>query len=136
MKHLARPLSLVVLLLVLVANALPASAANSWSDTDPVVVVVTPAGNMWPVYVNNGVDDVKHLPAAQAAKMTYTVKSISAGRSTQVAMTSTVPCDALGSGWDTRELPSTGPFGTGDVYGVAYAKCGQPMTVSFNLQLP
>ena len=131
MRQLARPLSLVVVLLVLVAHALPASASNSWSDTDPVVVIATPAGHLVSVYVDNSTYGVEHLPAAQAARMTYTVKHV--GQGTMVALTSTVPCDALSDNYPTRFAPSTGPFATGLVYGWSYGVCGQPMTLQFTI---
>jgi hypothetical protein len=136
MRHLARPLSLVLLLLVLFAQALPASASNTWSDTDPVVVISTPGGHLVPVYVNNGVDGAQHLPAAQVARMSYTAKSVQSGDATKVTVTSNVPCDALGSGWATRTRPSTGAFGTGTLYGEAYGVCGQDLTVTFTLPVP
>jgi hypothetical protein len=133
MRHLARPLSLVVLLLLVAAYAVPASASNSWSDTDPVVVITTPGGNMVPVYVNNGVDGAEHLPAAQLARMTYTAKSVQSGAATKVTVTSTIPCDALGNGWASRVRPSSEPFGTGVLYGEAYSVCGQGMSVTFTI---
>jgi hypothetical protein len=136
MRQLARPLSLVVLLLGLLALAPPASASNTWSDTDPVVIITTPGGHMVSVYVDNGTDGVQHLPAAQAARMTYTVKSVASGRASMVTLTSTVPCDALGTGWASRTIPSSGAFATGVVYGQAYGVCDQPMTVQFTLAVP
>jgi hypothetical protein len=136
MRHLARPLSLVVLLLVLVAQTPLASASNTWSDTDPLVVIATPAGNQVTVYVDNGTYGTEHAAAAQLAWMTYTVKSVAAGRSTMVALTSIVPCDALSTSYATRTIPSSKPFATGTIYGEAYATCGQPMTVTFTLPVP
>jgi hypothetical protein len=136
MRQFARPLSLVLLVLVLFAQALPASASNTWSDTDPVVVITTPGGNMVPVYVNNGVDGAQHLPAAQLARMTYTAKSVQSGAATKVTVTSNVPCDAFGTGWATRTRPSTGPFGTGTLYGEAYGLCGQDLSVTFTVPVP
>lgn len=133
MKHLARPLSYVVLLLVLASQALPASAANTWSDTDPVVVIATPGGHLVSVYVDNGTWGTEHLPAAQLAQMTYTVKVVTSGLATMVTLTSTVPCDALGSDYATRAIPSSVPFATGTIYGQVFGTCGQPMTIQFKV---
>jgi hypothetical protein len=133
MRQMARPLSLVVVLLVLLAQAVPASASNTWSDTDPVVIITTPGGHMVPVYVNNGAAGAEHLPAAQLARMTYTTKSV--GQGTKVSITSNVPCDALGTGWGSRTRPSTGAFGTGTLYGEAYGVCGQDLIVTFTLSV-
>jgi hypothetical protein len=135
MKHWGRVLASVVLLVV-AAQTLPASAANTWSDTDPLVVIVTPAGNHVPVYVDNGAYGTEHLAAAQSAQMAYAVKPVQSGRATMVTLTSIVPCDALGSSYETRTIPSSGPFATGTIYGQAYATCGQPMTVQFTLSTP
>jgi hypothetical protein len=136
MRHLARPLSLVVLLLVLVAQAPPASAANTWSDTDPLEVITTPAGNQVPVYVNIGVEGTQHLASAQAASITYAVQPVQAGRATSVTVTVLVTCDGLDSPYRTRTYPSSQPFGAGTLYGTVYAFCGQRMTVQFTLQTP
>jgi hypothetical protein len=133
MRKFARPLSLVLLPLVFVAQALPASAANTWSDTDPVVLITTPGGHVVSVYVDNGTNPADHIAAAQLAQMTYSVKSTNSGDATMVTLTSTVPCDASGSGWETRVIPSSAPFATGTVYGQALGTCGQPMTVQFKL---
>ena len=134
MRHLARPLSLVLLLLALFAHALPASAANTWSDTDPVVLIATPAGNMVPVYVNNGAEGAQHLPAAQLARMTYTAKSVQSANATKVTITSTVPC--VGGTYDARTIISTGAFATGSIYGSVYGTCGQAMSVDFKVPEP
>ena len=136
MRHLARPLSLVVLLLVLVAEAPPASASNTWSDTDPVIVVVTPAGNMVTVYVNVGVQGAEHLPSAQAASMKYSVKRVQAGQATSVTVSVLVTCDGLGSPYPTRIYPSSAPFGTGIPYGSDYGYCGQSMVETFTVTVP
>ena len=136
MRNLARPLALVLLVLVFVAQALPASAANSWSDTDPVMVITTPGGRTVPVYMNNGVDGAQHLPAAQVARMGYSAKWVQSANAVKVTVTSNVPCDAFGTGWATRLRPSEGAFGTILLYGEAYGVCGQDMTVTFTITGP
>ena len=132
MRQLARPLSLVALLLMLAVLAPPASAANTWSDTDPVVLITTPSGQQVAVYVDNGTWGTEHLPAAQLAQMTWTVKPV-AGGSTKVSFTSTVPCDALSNSYATRWITSTAAFATGQIWGSAYGTCGQPMTAQFTI---
>jgi hypothetical protein len=135
MTHLARPFSLVVLVLALAAQAPPAAASNTWSDTDPVVLITTPGGHQVAVYVDNGTSPAEHLTAAQLAQMSYTVKSLASGATTAVTLTSTVPCDAPGASYATRAIASTGAFATGSVYGQDYGTCGQPMTIKFTLPL-
>ena len=120
MTRWGRILPQFVLLLLVAALAPPASASNTWSDTDPIVVVMTPAGNSVSIYVDNAALGTEHLPAAQAAQMTYSVKPVNSGTSTMVALTSVVPCDAFSSNFQTRLTPSTMPYGTGTVFGVTY----------------
>ena len=136
MKRWGRVLSYVGLFLLVATQAPPAAASNTWSDTDPLVVVVTPAGNKVGVYVTNGVLGTEHLAAAQAALMAYTVKTVQAGRGTKVTLTVIVPDDVFGSGFDTRTRPSSGPLATGTLYGTAYGISGQAMIVEFTLPLP
>jgi hypothetical protein len=111
----------------------PGLASNTWSDTDPILVIVTPGGHQVPLYVNNGVFGAQHLASAQVAKMAYTVQRASNGTSTKVVLTVTIPNDTFGSGYPTRTIPSTGAFGTGLVYGITYGTSGTVMKVTFFL---
>jgi hypothetical protein len=136
MRRWEQGLSCLALLLLLAAQAPPASAANTWSDTDPILVIITPAGNAVSIYVDNRALGTEHLAAAQAAKMSYTVNAVSSGLDTMVALTSVVPCDAFSSNFNTGVIASTGAFATGTVFGATYATCGHAMTVQFKLGKP
>jgi hypothetical protein len=135
MRLSGRRLSSIVVLLALAALAPPASASNTWSDTDPIVLITTPGGHQVAVYVDNGTSPADHLASAQVAKMSYTVKSVASGTTTDVTLTSTVPCDGLGPSYATRAIVSSGAFATGTVYGQDYGTCGQPMSVGFKLDV-
>jgi hypothetical protein len=126
-------LSYIVVLLVLAVLAPPASASNTWSDTDPVVLITTPGGHQVAVYVDNGTSPPEYLAAAQLAQMGYAVKSVQSGRATAVTLTSTVPCD--GTTYLTRMIVSSGAFATGTVYGQDSGTCGQVMSVGFTLSI-
>jgi len=46
-----------------------------------------------------------------------------------------VPNDLFGKGYQTRVVASTGPLGTGKVYGRASGTSGKPMRLSFTLNV-
>ena len=136
MRPWKQVVAVVLLPLLLAALAAPASAANTWSDTDPIVVVSTPAGHQVAVYANVGVWGTEHLASAQAARMTYTVQPVQAGSATGVLLNVLVTCDGLGSSYGTRVIVSSAPFGGGTWYGSVYGYCGQGMSVQFKLDSP
>lgn len=129
-------LALLVGLVALVAVAPAAQAAEEWCDTDPLVLVQTPGGSLVPVYVTNGARGVVHLPAAQMAAITYTVRPIADGRDTLVEMKVLVPDDLFGSGFPTRSTVSTGPLATGEIYATASGQSGTVMAMTFKLGVP
>ena len=128
---------LLLLLVLLAAQAPPTSASNQWSDTDPLKTIITPSGTAVPVYVDVGAQAPGTLADGEAATITWTVKSVQGGAATQVELSTVVPCDALiGCQFNTRSIPSSGPWGTGKVYGSAYSTAGNAMTVKFTLPVP
>jgi hypothetical protein len=129
----------VVAALVLVALAPAPVAAAEWCDTDPLVLVVTPAGTVVPVYVLVGALGVEHLPAAQAASIVSTTVAVDAtagGRATKVALMVLVPDDVFASGFPTRSAASSGPLGSGTIYDATSGISGQTMTLRFTLAVP
>jgi hypothetical protein len=125
------------LLLLLAAQPTPSSASNTWSDTDPVATITTPGGHTVPVYVQVGAQAPGTLADAQAARILWTVKSVQAGAATQIELSTVVPCDPLiGCQFNTRCIPSSGPWGTGTVYGSASSTAGNVMTVKFTVNVP
>ena len=136
MRPSGQLLSYIVVLLALAVLAPPASASNTWSDTDPVVLITTPGGHQVSVYVDNGTSPPDHLAAAQLAQMGYSDKSVQSGRATAVTLTSTVACDGTGGTYLTRMIVSSGPYATGTIYGQDYGSCGQVMTTGFTIPVP
>ncbi len=129
-------LSLVPALLLLAALAGPVAAGEEWCDTDPLLLITTPAGATVPVYVTSGALGVEHSAAALLATTSYTVQSVQGGRATLVRLSDTVPGDAFAAQFATRVVVSSGPLGTMLVYGRATGYSGQPMVLSFTLAVP
>src|SRR5919199_2915014 len=72
----------------------PVALAAEWCDTDPLVAITTPGGNVVPVYVMVGALGAEHLPAAQVASILYTTasdKATAGGAPTKVGPTGLVP---------------------------------------------
>ncbi len=140
MVCLVRMVLIVLGLFVAVLGpAAPARAAAEWCDTDPLLLIRTPDGQLVSVYVLVGALGAEHLPAAQAASLlttSDTVETTAGGRATRVTVTVVVPDDLLGSGFPTRAATSTGPLGTGTVYATAEGISGAPMTLRFTLDVP
>ncbi len=117
----------------------PVALAAEWCDTDPLVAITTPGGNVVPVYVMVGVLGAEHLPAAQVASILYTTasdKATAGGAATKVELTVLVPDDAFATGFPTRSTASSEPYGTGIVYDSTYGKSGQQMVLKFTLPVP
>ena len=114
-------------------------AASDWGDTDPVVTVQTPAGNVVPVYVLIGVLGAEHLPSAQAASIvntTYLVRAKTGGDATGVRLHILIPDDSFGSGFPTRATASSGPMGGGIVYDRSEGTSGVEPVLVFTLDVP
>jgi hypothetical protein len=131
---------LIVAALLLATLAAPAGAgAADWCDTDPLVLITTPGGNVAPVYVLVGAAGLEHLPAVQAASILSTTETVAAragGQATRVTLTVTVPDDAFAIGFPTRAAASSGPPATGTVYDQTTGSSGQAMVLRFTLPVP
>ena len=131
---------LIVAALLLGILAMPAGAAAAeWCDTDPLVLITTPGGNIVPVYVLVSAAGIEHLPAVQVASILYTTVAVAAragGQATRVTLTVTVPDDAFATGFPTRATASSGPLASGTVYDQTYGTSGRPMTLRFTPPLP
>ena len=134
-----RMILVAALMLALVAvSAAPVSAGEEWCDADPVLVVVTPHGAIVPLFVDTGAQGgLLNLPIALLAVLQtqYTAHPGPGGRGTVVDLAVTVPHIGLLSrgSFATRTVVSSGPFGTGTVYGRATGTSGRVMHVTFTL---
>ncbi len=124
-----------ILLLIGLGSA-PVRAAEEWCDTDPLVLIVTPGGAVVPVYVTTGALGTAHQPATVAAVITYSARPTGDALGTIVQLSVAVPDDAFGRGFATRTVASTGPLGTGTIYGRASGASGGPMALTFTLDTP
>src|SRR5688572_14713720 len=106
------------------------SAAEQWCETDPLVVIATPSGNLVPVYVTTGAEGLR-LAQAQLAAIEYTVSPAESGRATRVSMTVTVPVALDGVRFATRSVVSTGPLKTGTILASVSGTSGHAMRMEF-----
>jgi hypothetical protein len=133
---------LLIALVVLSATSVTATSAQAgaeWCDTDPLILISTPGGQIVPVFILVGALGLEHLPAAQAASLlatSHTVKSTRGGLATSVTVTVEVPDDLFARGFPTRAAISSGPLGSGKVYADTEGKSGTPMTLSFTIPIP
>ncbi len=114
-----------------------AFASDGWCDSDPILVVRTPAGNLAPVYYNVGAQSLLFTPNTLLAAlvMSYTAVPTSGGAATKVTLVVMVP-SLLDQSFATRDIVSTGAFGTGTVYAYTDGVSGQTMTSTFKLPYP
>jgi hypothetical protein len=137
MKRFRAVLTAMVMALFLMGTAAPAAlASDDWCDTDPLVVIKTPAGNLVPVFNTVGAKGLQHQPAILLARVSYTTQRGGDGRSTVVNLNVTVPDDLIGSGFPTRAKISTGPMGTLKVLATATGTSGKAMPMQFTLDVP
>jgi hypothetical protein len=117
-----------------------AEAGDEWCDVDPVLLVVTPKGNLTTVFYLTGVLGPRDLVGALLGLITasYTVQSD--GDGTRVRLTVTVPRGLLGLGAGparpTRLKVTSGLLGSGVQYGSTTGETGKPMSLDFRLGVP
>ena len=138
MKRLVLVACLLLSLIVAAATtAAPVAAGEEWCDVDPVVLIVTPHGALVPVFANTGAAGLLNTPAALLSLLQTraTVRPGADGHSTLVDLAITVPNLPLLSwgSFPTRTTISSGPLGTGRVYGRATGTSGRAMHVVFTL---
>jgi hypothetical protein len=127
-----------VLMLVLTVPIPAALASDDWCDTDPILLVHTPAGYLVPVFVNVGAPSVLFSPNTLLGSVVMSYKAAPAGdgRSTKVTVSVTVPPSLLAQLFATRDTVSTGAFGTGWVYANGTGVSGSAMLSTFQLPYP
>jgi len=130
------PLPLLLSFALLAAFAGPVRAGEEWCDTDPLLLIRTPAGATVPVYVTSGGLGLAHTPAVLLATEQYTAQPAQEGRATLVQVSVTVPGDAFDAHFATRAVVSSGPMATGTLYARATGESGQPMAMTFTLAVP
>ncbi len=120
---------------LLLASPTSAGAWATFCDLDPLIVVVTPSGNVVPVYASvwtSSPVDLGLPVASYTATRTYDW----AGKPrTAVDMTVSVPAGLLSS-FNTYDMATSGPLGTGTVYATKYGTSGIPVHLNFTLPQP
>ncbi len=136
MRSLLVPVAFLAMFFMTVPTQ-AAFASDGWCDSDPILVVRTPAGNLAPVYYNVGAQSLLFTPNTLLAAlvMSYTAVPTSGGAATKVTLVVMVP-SLLDQPFATRDIVSTGAFGTGTVYAYTDGVSGQTMTSTFKLPYP
>ena len=127
---------------VLVAAALAAglllsapTSAGAWvtyCDWDPLVLIVTPAGHVVPVYDSVWTSSALDLGVPLESYTVSRVYSKSGKPETAVDMTITVPTGLL-LRYTTKTMVTSGLLGTGTVYAWQYGTSGTPAHLKFTL---
>jgi hypothetical protein len=134
MRSLLLSLPLMVLL-VTVTPTPSVFASDGWCDTDPILVVRTPAGRLVPVYVNVGAKSLLFTPNTLLSSIlpAYTAVPSANKTGTTVSVTVTVPKLVLDVSFATRSMVTTGALGTGSVYASTTGVSGQALITKFDL---
>jgi hypothetical protein len=120
---------------VLVASPATAGAWATFCDWDPLVLVVTPSGNIVPVYDSVWTSSPIDLGVPLESYTVSRTYSRTGKPETLVDMTITVPTGLLLSYQTTDEVTS-GLLGSGTMYARANGYSGTPVHLKFTLATP
>lgn len=125
---------LLAITLAAATEAPVALASDGWCDTDPLLVIHTPAGRLVPVYVMVGAQSLLFTPDTLLGSLVLSYKAVptSNGAATQVTMAVNVP-QLLFQSFATRNTVSAGPYGSGTVYAYATGVSGSTTPISFQI---
>ena len=113
-----------------------AEAMDEWCDTDPIRLIITPAGNVVAVYYLTGVKGTLGLVGSLLSHLAVEHTAEPDNGGTKVTLSVTVPDGLLGDTYQTRLTCSSGALGTGTVYGSTGGTSGKPMQLAFPLNVP
>ena len=120
---------------LLAASPTSAGAFVTWCDWDPIVLIVTPAGHIVPVYDSVWTSSPLDL-AVPLESHTVARAYDSSGRPvTVVYMTIYVPTGLLFR-YATTDMVTTGLLGSGKVLAYASGTSGKPVHLKFILPVP
>jgi hypothetical protein len=120
---------------VIVASPTGAGAYSTYCDWDPLVLVVTPAGHIVPVYDSVWTSNLLDLGLPVESTTTSRVYSRSGVPETAVSVTISVPTGLLFR-YSTSDEVTSGLLGSGAVYARASGYSGTPVTLNFILDTP
>lgn len=111
------------------------SSAGAWAtfcDWDPLVLIVTPAGHIVPVYDSVWTASPLDLGVPLESYTTARVYDVGGRPHTAVDMTITTPTGLLFR-YTVKDMVTSGLLGTGAVYVVQYGTSGAPVHLKFTL---
>jgi hypothetical protein len=119
---------------LLVAAPVQAGAMMEWCDWDPIVPIITPAGNLVLLYDSVWTTSPLHL-ALPVSSYTVSRVYLKGQALTAVDMVISVPAGLLFR-YSTLNMVTTGPLGSGQVLASATGNSGTPVHLKFTLNKP
>jgi hypothetical protein len=123
----------------------PIASADDWCSDDPLVTVVTPAGNTVQFHITVMAQGLKHLPTIKQSKVLKALAlRVPDGRPTArdpqkgsslVTVAVQVPSDDLGQ-FKTKVIASSGEYGQGTVYDSTEGMGGRLHLLTFKIDVP
>ena len=120
---------------VMVAAPTGAAAYSTYCDWDPLVLVVTPAGHVVPMYDSVWTSNLFDLGLPVESTQTSRVFSPKGVPETAVSVTISVPMGLLFR-YATTDQVTSGLLGSGTVYAQANGWSGSAVTLHFILDTP
>lgn len=117
---------------ILVFSPAPAGAWMSFCDWDPIVLVVTPAGHVVPVYDSVWTSSLIDLGLPLESYTTSRVYAANGTPETAVDMSIYVPTGLL-LRYGVHDMVTSGPLGSGTVYAARNGTSGTPVHLQFVL---
>jgi hypothetical protein len=125
----------VLAITAIMGTATSAGAWMEWCDWDPLVAVVTPAGNVVPVFDSVWTSSPLDVGLPLETYTTHRVYDAAGRPETRVDVTIYVPGGLLWS-FPTTDEVTTGLLGSGQVLAHTSATSGHPAHLSFTLATP
>ena len=117
---------------LLLASPSSAGAWATYCDWDPLVLIVTPAGHVVPVYDSVWTASPLALGVPLESYTVTRVYDVDGRPHTAVDMTITTPTGLLFR-YTVKDMVTSGLLGTGTVYAVQYGTSGTPVHLKFTL---
>lgn len=120
---------------ILVFSPTSAGAWMSFCDWDPIVLIVTPAGHVVPVYDSVWTSSLLNIGLPLESYTTSRVYADNGAPETAVDMTITTPTGLLFR-YYVHDMVTSGLLGTGTVYAQQDGTSGTPVHLKFVLNQP
>jgi hypothetical protein len=120
---------------LLVAAPAQAGAMMEWCDWDPIVPIITPAGNVVLLYDSVWTTSPLYLGLPISSYTVSRVYGLKGQALTAVDVVINVPTGLLFR-YSTLNMVTTGPLGSGQVLASATGSSGTPVHLKFTLNKP